>query len=198
MQSPTGWTKQLISVASSAVPAALMMRPAPIAPARRLAWNRACHLSRSPSASTEASARATRANRSSKSFSPGLRYFSCSTSRVIGCTASELARISSRFILLFLFLRRLEGRLRPLRALPPVLLAFPHAGRQDAAEQPLHQFMRGADLIAERQPAGATEKESLVPVAFQGLPEFLVDAELAPGRVAIAQTAMRQAAELQH
>src|SRR6218665_1933182 len=43
MQSPTGCTKQLINVAWMSVPAALMMRPAPIAPACRLARNRASY-----------------------------------------------------------------------------------------------------------------------------------------------------------
>ena len=41
--SPTGCTKQLISVAAMPVPAALMMRPAPSAPCRRLSTNSACY-----------------------------------------------------------------------------------------------------------------------------------------------------------
>src|SRR6218665_2263926 len=52
MQSPTGCTKQLINVAWMSVPAALMMRPAPIAPACRLARNRASHRLRRFGAST--------------------------------------------------------------------------------------------------------------------------------------------------
>ncbi len=85
MQSPTGCTKQLMSVAWMSVPAALMMRPAPMAPACRLARNRASYFSRRAGASTEARARATRLYRSSTLLSPGLRYFSRSTSRLMGC-----------------------------------------------------------------------------------------------------------------
>src|SRR6266496_875999 len=137
MLSPTGCTKQLISVACSEVPAALMMRPAPIAPAFRLAWNCASHFSRSASASTEARARATRANRSSASVSPGLRYFSCRTSRVIGWIA-RTAGASSRFMR---------------------CLLHDYAEGQDAAHQPFHQFVHGPDLRAEGQQPRATEEQ---------------------------------------
>ena len=46
MQSPTGCAKQLISVAWMSVPAALVMRPAPIAPACRFCRNRPSLLAR--------------------------------------------------------------------------------------------------------------------------------------------------------
>src|SRR6218665_3840860 len=58
MQSPTGCTKQLINVAWMSVPAALMMRPAPIAPACRLARNRASYRLRSSGAFTDATGHA--------------------------------------------------------------------------------------------------------------------------------------------
>src|SRR6218665_2629004 len=85
MQSPTGCTKQLINVAWMSVPAALMMRPAPIAPACRLARNRASYRLRSSGASTDAKARATRWESICAVVSPGLRYFSHSTSWLMGC-----------------------------------------------------------------------------------------------------------------
>src|SRR6218665_2427504 len=85
MQSPTGCTKQLINVAWMSVPAALMMRPAPIAPACRLARNRASYRLRSSGASTDAKARATRWESICAVVSPGLRYFSHSTSCLMGC-----------------------------------------------------------------------------------------------------------------
>src|SRR6218665_2450571 len=60
MQSPTGCTKQLINVAWMSVPAALMMRPAPIAPACRLARNRASYRLRRSGASPDAKGRGPR------------------------------------------------------------------------------------------------------------------------------------------
>ena len=103
MASPTGCTKQLIRVAWMSVPAALMMRPAPMAPACRLSRKRCSHSARSASFSTEASARATRRYRSSRPDSPGFRYFSASTSWLMGWVAvrSWGRMVLSRFISVF-------------------------------------------------------------------------------------------------
>ena len=59
----------------------------------------------------------------------------------------------------------------------------------------MHQFVHRADLAAERQPPRAAEEQALVHVAFQRLTQFLVDAELAPVCIAVAQAAVRQAVE---
>ncbi len=84
MESPTGCTKQLMSVAARGVPAADWMRPAgrkPCCSAHRKAsrcWSRR-------SGSTSASALATRALTSSIDVSLSLQYFSRRTSRLIAC-----------------------------------------------------------------------------------------------------------------
>ena len=84
MESPTGCTKQLMSVAARGVPAADWMRPAgrkPCCSAHRKAsrcWSR-------HSGSTSASALATRALTSSIDVSLSLQYFSRRTSRLIAC-----------------------------------------------------------------------------------------------------------------
>ena len=125
MQSPTGCTKQLMRVAWMSVPAALMMRPAPMAPACRLARNRVSYFSRSSGFSTLARACATRRNRSSAPVSPALRYFSVSTSRLMGCVAvTSCAR--PRFSLFMLFpCGSIRGRLR--RRCRPI--GLPRRGR---------------------------------------------------------------------
>ena len=64
IESPTGCTKQLISVAVSDVPAAELMRPAGMKPRSCASRKRASQWARSASASAAASARATRARTS--------------------------------------------------------------------------------------------------------------------------------------
>ena len=86
MESPTGCTKQLISVAVSSVPAAELMRPAGTKPRCCTCRKRASHCARCAGASTEASARATRSRTASMEVSSPLAYFSSSTSWLIGCS----------------------------------------------------------------------------------------------------------------
>ena len=64
IESPTGCTKQLISVAVSEVPAAELMRPAGMKPRSCASRKRASQCARFSSGSTAASARATRARTS--------------------------------------------------------------------------------------------------------------------------------------
>ena len=88
MESPTGCTKQLISVAARSVPAAEWMRPAGTNPDASACANRASQAARSAGASAAASARATRARTSATLRSSPLAYFSSSTSELMGCEAS--------------------------------------------------------------------------------------------------------------
>ncbi|VEB41589.1 Uncharacterised protein [Chromobacterium violaceum] len=84
-ESPTGWTKQLISVALRSVPAAELMRPPGMKP-----WSSASKNSgskRAGSFSSSASARATRWRTSLTLCSPFLAYFSSNTSREMSCSA---------------------------------------------------------------------------------------------------------------
>src|SRR6185312_7540162 len=83
IESPTGCTKQLMSVACSCTPAAELMRPAGMNPASSALKKRFSHFARSPSASTCASARATRRRTSAMEVSPFFAYFSTSASRQI-------------------------------------------------------------------------------------------------------------------
>ena len=75
-ESPTGCTKQLISVAWMPVPAAELMRPAGTKPLSSAQRKRAVQVSRWPAGSTSASARATRRRTSSIARSSPLAYFS--------------------------------------------------------------------------------------------------------------------------
>ena len=64
IESPTGCTKQLISVAESSVPAAELMRPAGMKPRSCASRKRASQCARCAGGSAAASARATRARTS--------------------------------------------------------------------------------------------------------------------------------------
>src|SRR3989304_3041481 len=86
IESPTGCTKQLMSVAVSVVPAAELMRPAGTKPCSCASRKRFSQRARLSSASHEASARATRSRTSRTVFSLPLAYFSCSTSAQISCS----------------------------------------------------------------------------------------------------------------
>jgi hypothetical protein len=84
-ESPTGCTKQLISVAASVVPAALLMRPAGTKPFSCASRNLASQWARLSSDSMAASARATRRRTSATVCSSPLAYFSTRTSPEISC-----------------------------------------------------------------------------------------------------------------
>ena len=86
--SPTGCTKQLISVARMSVPPAELMRPAGMKPRASAARNRACQRARSAGVSTAAIAVLTRWWMSSAEDSVPLAYFSSSTSVEMACGAS--------------------------------------------------------------------------------------------------------------
>src|SRR6185437_11757896 len=92
MLSPTGCTKQLISVALRSVPAAELMRPPRMKPFSCARWNASSHWVRIAGASTAASARATRRRTSSIVRSPPFAYFSSSTSSEIAWGGSVGAR----------------------------------------------------------------------------------------------------------
>jgi hypothetical protein len=96
IESPTGCTKQLISVAARPVPAAELMRPAGTKPRCCASRNLASHSARRASGSTAASARATRRRTSSTVRSSPFAYFSASTSALIGCAGSGVRVGSSR------------------------------------------------------------------------------------------------------
>ena len=91
IESPTGCTKQLMSVAVSDVPAAELMRPAGMKPRSCASRNFASQWARFPSGSAAARARATRARTSAAEASPSLAYFSNSTSREMDCWGSVAA-----------------------------------------------------------------------------------------------------------
>src|ERR1700722_14043690 len=95
MASPTGCTKQLISVAEMSVPAAELTRPPGMKPATIASKKRCCQCSRSSGLSTAASPFATRRRTSSAVFSSAFAYFSSSTSRLIACSSSSVAAWSS-------------------------------------------------------------------------------------------------------
>jgi len=83
-ESPTGCTKQLISVAPSPVPAAELMRPPITTPSRSWASKKtASHFD--GLLSLAARARATRRRTSETVVSPSFAYFSSRTSVEIGC-----------------------------------------------------------------------------------------------------------------
>ncbi len=94
-ESPTGWTKQLISVAWIPVPAAELIRPAGTKPFSSAQRKRAPHISRRSAGSASASARATRARTSAMVLSSPLAYFSSSTSVEMSCGASAPRKIWS-------------------------------------------------------------------------------------------------------
>ena len=80
-ESPTGCTKQLMSVARKSVPAAELMRPPGIKPPSNVLKNASANRSTSAGCSHCASARATRRRTSSTLRSSPLAYFSSKTSR---------------------------------------------------------------------------------------------------------------------
>src|SRR5687768_2022731 len=90
IESPTGWTKQLIRVAWSCTPAAELMRPAGMKPSSWAWKKRRSHCGRSASRSTWARARATRRRTSVTVCSEPLAYFSISVSRLIVCSPTGL------------------------------------------------------------------------------------------------------------
>src|SRR4249920_954546 len=91
IESPTGCTKQLMSVAVSVVPAAELILPAGMKPCSCASRNFASHCARLSSASAIASARATRRRTSSTVRSEPLAYFSRSTSPEISCSGNGVA-----------------------------------------------------------------------------------------------------------
>src|ERR671914_2649133 len=95
IESPTGCTKQLMSVACSATPAAELMRPAGMKPSSWACRKRFSQCARSASRSTCASARATRRRTSVMLCSLPLAYFSSSVSRLISCSPTGAGRWSS-------------------------------------------------------------------------------------------------------
>jgi hypothetical protein len=95
IESPTGCTKQLISVAVSWVPAAELMRPAGTKPRSCASRNFASQCARRSSASAWASAFATRRRTSPTVVSPPLAYFSISTSPEISCSGRQAIFSSS-------------------------------------------------------------------------------------------------------
>src|SRR5687767_7354409 len=86
MESPTGCTKQLISVACRFTPAAELIRPAGMKPSSCACRKRRSHWARSASRSTWARARATRRRTWVTLCSPSLAYFSSSVSRLMSCS----------------------------------------------------------------------------------------------------------------
>ncbi len=90
-ESPTGCTKQLISVAWMPVPAAELMRPAGTKPFSCAHRKRAAQASRWSSASACASERATRSRTSVMLCSSPFAYFSSRTSVEISCGAARRA-----------------------------------------------------------------------------------------------------------
>jgi len=82
-----------------------------------------------------------------------------------------------------------------LRALPRWHSCHTMEQAERAAQQPHHQLTHAADLVAERQRAAAAEEEPPLPVALQRRGELMVDAELAPTGLAVAQAALGQAVE---
>ena len=98
MLSPTGCTKQLMSVAASPVPAADWMRPAGMKPCCSACRKRSSHSARCSGASASASARATRRFTSSGVVSSPLAYFSFSTSALMAWGGSaRTAASGARF-----------------------------------------------------------------------------------------------------
>ena len=91
MESPTGCTKQLISVAERSVPAADWMRPAGRKPPCNAPRNRASQCARFSGFSARARARATRRLTSATVRSSSLAYFSSSTSSLMDCGGKGLA-----------------------------------------------------------------------------------------------------------
>src|SRR5262245_75596 len=89
IESPTGCTKQLMSVACIAMPAAELMRPAGMKPASCASRKRRSQWARFSGASTMASAWAIRARTSATLRSLPLAYFSSSASRQISCSGSD-------------------------------------------------------------------------------------------------------------
>jgi hypothetical protein len=57
----------------------------------------------------------------------------------------------------------------------------------------LHQLLNGSDLPTEGQRTGAAKEQAFVGFTSHCMTQLLVNAELAHGRVAIAQAAVAQA-----
>jgi hypothetical protein len=93
IESPTGCTKQLISVAARSVPAADWMRPAGMKPCSSAHRKRPSHSARRGRLSACASARATRWCTCSAESSSPLAYFSFSTSALMGWAGSAAAAV---------------------------------------------------------------------------------------------------------
>ncbi len=89
IESPTGCTKQLMSVACIGIPAAELMRPAGMKPASIASWKRRSQWACLSGTSAAARARATRERTSSIVCSLPLAYFSSSASRQISWSGSE-------------------------------------------------------------------------------------------------------------
>src|SRR6185295_3769355 len=100
IESPTGCTKQLMSVACRAMPAAELMRPAGMKPSSCACRKRRSQAARRSSGSTWARARATRRRTCSTVASLPLAYFSISVSRQISCSATLVA-VSSMVLVLY-------------------------------------------------------------------------------------------------
>src|SRR5262245_51734391 len=93
IESPTGCTKQLMSVACIWMPAAELMRPAGMKPASSVSANLRSHWARFSGVSTAARARATRARTSATVRSLPFAYFSSRASRQISCSGSDSATV---------------------------------------------------------------------------------------------------------
>src|SRR6185295_504959 len=91
IESPTGCTKQLMSVACRLTPAAELMRPAGMKPSSWACRKRRSHCARRSSGSTWARARATRVRTCSTLASLPLAYFSIRVSRQISCSATAIS-----------------------------------------------------------------------------------------------------------
>src|ERR1043165_6013174 len=94
MESPTGCTKQLMSVACRLTPAAELMRPAGMKPCSWACRKRRSHWARRSSGSTWARARATRWRTCSTVASLPFAYFSISVSRQISCSTLWFAALA--------------------------------------------------------------------------------------------------------
>src|SRR5436190_3731006 len=94
IESPTGCTKQLMSVACSCTPAAEFMRPAGMKPSFWACRKRRSQWARRSSLSAWARARATRRRTSSMLASLPFAYFSSSVSRQISCAGAEMTAVS--------------------------------------------------------------------------------------------------------
>src|SRR5258706_3864828 len=94
IESPTGCTKQLMSVACRLTPAAELMRPAGMKPSCCACRKRRSQAARRSSGSAWARARATRTRTCSTVASLPLAYFSISVSRQISCSATPVTSLA--------------------------------------------------------------------------------------------------------